>query len=301
MRAGWRGVAPRDSARRGVVGRGSIRYPGPVGTLVEGIVAVAVTGVVLGLGFALLERRRGGAPWRRPDFRTDLGWWFVTPLATRAVSDLAILLGVVALAVVVQLPLDGPSLRAALAQPRGLVVGWPTWLQVVVVLAVGDLVGYAVHRAFHRGRLWRFHAVHHSSTRLDWLSSVRVHPVNDVATRVVQAVVILALGFPSGVVAAYVPFLVLYALLLHADVTWDFGPLRGILASPAFHRWHHTADAEGLDRNFAGLFVGIDRVFGTYHLPKGSLPTRLGVVGEPVPDGLLAQLRWPFRRVPAPR
>lgn len=262
------------------------------------IVSVALGGIVLGLAFALLERRRPVTPggfWTRPDFRTDVGWWFVTPLATRAVSKLAVIAAIVLLAVVTGLPLDGAELREALARPRGLVATWPTWVQVVAVLVLGDLVGYAVHRAFHCGRLWPFHAVHHSSPRLDWLSSVRVHPVNDVVGRVAQAVVVLAAGFPSAVVAAYVPFLVLYALVLHANVGWDFGPLRGVLASPAFHRWHHAAEAEGRDRNFAGLFPWIDRLFGTYHLPMGRLPARLGV-DDPVPPGLLAQLAWPFRR-----
>lgn len=252
---------------------------------------VALAGLLLGAVFLLLERR---AIWRRRDFVTDVGWWFVTPLATRAVAEVAVVVAVIALALLVDLPRQGGTLQAALARPRGIVATWPAWLQVAAVLVIGDAVGYWVHRAFHRGRLWRFHAVHHSSTRLDWLSSVRIHPVNDVVARVVQAVVVLALGFPSTVVAAYVPFLVLYAILLHADVGWDFGPLRGVLASPAFHRWHHAADAEGLDRNFAGLFPWIDRCFGTFHLPRGRRPARLGITGDPVPDGLLTQLRWPF-------
>jgi sterol desaturase/sphingolipid hydroxylase (fatty acid hydroxylase superfamily) len=54
-------------------------------------------------------------------------------------------------------------------------------------------------------------------------------------------------------------------ILLHANLPWTFGPLRNALASPAFHRWHHTWEAEGMDRNFSGLFPWIDLLFGTFY------------------------------------
>ena len=54
-------------------------------------------------------------------------------------------------------------------------------VQFVGIMFLTDVVQYWVHRAFHRVPwLWRFHAVHHSSERLDWLASVRGHPVNDI-------------------------------------------------------------------------------------------------------------------------
>jgi sterol desaturase/sphingolipid hydroxylase (fatty acid hydroxylase superfamily) len=100
-------------------------------------------------------------------------------------------------------------------------------------------------------------------------------------------------------VAAFVPVLTLYALFLHADVDWSFGPLRYVIASPVFHRWHHTSEEEGLDRNFAGMFPFIDVIFGTFYMPRGRAPERFGLVRDDVPDGLLAQLWYPFRRRPS--
>ena len=119
---------------------------------------------------------------------------------------------------------------------------------------LGDLLGYWIHRAFHSRTLWKFHAVHHSSTQLDWLSSARVHPVNDVAAKLIPAMALVGLGFPLKALAAYVPFLTFYAILLHANVGWSFGWLRYVLASPLFHRWHHTTEEQGLSKNFAPLF-----------------------------------------------
>jgi len=264
--------------------------------------------VVLGAFFAVLERcqrTRPGPPWfRRPDAPTDLAWFLATPLVTRAVTKVAL----VATAALVLL-VSGRSLAAARAELAGggfpdfgvfgfgpVIRGWPLGVQFLLGFFVGDLFGYLQHRLFHRRPLWVFHAVHHSSPRLDWLSSVRVHPVNEVLARVLQAVPVLLLGFDPRVVAAYAPFMTLYAILLHADVRWDYGPLRHVIASPLFHRWHHAADRASLDTNFAGFFPVIDVVFGTYRLPRGELPRALGAPSTPVPGRFLAQLAYPFRK-----
>ena len=122
-------------------------------------------------------------------------------------------------------------------------------------LLLADFLAYWTHRVFHARWLWPFHAVHHSSTTVDWLSSVRLHPVNDVVARVVQVLPLYWMGFNAGALAAFVPFLTFYALVLHANVNWSFGPLRFIVASPVFHRWHHTSEEEGLDKNFAQSMV----------------------------------------------
>src|SRR5262249_31281975 len=57
-----------------------------------------------------------------------------------------------------------------------------------------DFISYWLHRAFHGRRLWPFHAVHHSSVDLDWLSAARVHPLNDIVNRMLQAAIVVALG-----------------------------------------------------------------------------------------------------------
>jgi len=264
--------------------------------------SIVVGLVVGGLAFGSLEALRPAQPaqprWRK-DSPTDLGYWFFTPLVTRAITRASLVVAVVLLALAAGVPLDKEHVRVyAAGTGRGL-SRQPAWLQVVEVLVLGDLIGYWSHRLFHRPRLWPFHAVHHSSTQVDWLSSVRLHPVNDVLTRVLQAVPLVLLGFAPGILAAYVPFLSLYAIFLHANVPWTLGPLRYALASPAFHRWHHTTQEEGLDKNFAGLFPVFDLTFGTFYMPPGRQPAAFGITGAPVPSGLLAQLAYPFRKHPA--
>src|SRR6266849_3555960 len=60
-------------------------------------------------------------------------------------------------------------------------------------------------------------------------------------------------GFAPVAWAGIAPLLTILAILIHANVDWDWGPLRSVIASPRFHRWHHTREDEGLDKNFAGL------------------------------------------------
>ena len=263
-----------------------------VGSLLFGLVALALV-------FWVLERTSPGRLpqplWRR-DIPTDLGYWFFTPLVTRTLSRVSVAVLAVILAALAGVPLDREHVRAFATRAANAPAALPLWLQAAVVLVAGDLVGYVTHRLFHRRALWRFHAVHHSSRQVDWLSSVRLHPVNDVVSRLAQALPFLLMGFRPVLVAVYLPFLTFHALLLHANLPWTFGPLRYVLSSPAFHRWHHTTEQEGLDKNFAGLFPFIDLLFGTFYMPPGRQPDAFGILSDDVPPGLLGQIAYPFRR-----
>ncbi|HLY58503.1 MAG TPA: sterol desaturase family protein [Stellaceae bacterium] len=186
-------------------------------------------------------------------------------------------------------------------QARSPIALQPRWLQGIEALLLADLVGYWVHRLFHRRPLWRFHAIHHSAQTLDWLAATRLHPVNDMLNRALTILPLLFLGFQLDVLASVTPLLTFWAIFIHADLDWDLGPLRLVVVSPRFHRWHHTSEEEGLDRNFAGLFPVIDVIFGTCHMPRDRVPRRFGLHNETVPAGLIGQLAYPFtgsRRAP---
>lgn len=260
------------------------------------IVGLAVLAVVFGLLERLAPAVAGQPRWRR-DSATDLAYWFFTPLVTKTLTALSIGVALVAIAAASGVPFDRASLESFLA-PRGPIARQPAWLQAIELLVLADLIAYGVHRLLHGPRLWRFHAVHHSSTQVDWLSAVRVHPVNDALTRVAQAVPLVLLGFDPRALAAVVPLLLFWAIFIHANVPWSFGPLRWVIASPAFHRWHHAAEEQGLERNFAGLFPVFDLLFGTFHMPRDRQARAFGIPDGDVPSGLWRQLWYPFRRTP---
>lgn len=255
------------------------------------LMALAGVGALLYGSERLFPAVRGQPLWRR-DSRVDLLYWLVTPLAIRAVSKiLAFGVAIIALAV-----LDR-QIGARIADGFGPVAQQSQWLMLLELLVLGDLIGYWIHRWFHSRHLWRFHAVHHSSRRLDWLSALRVHPVNDLVAKLIPTAVLACLGFPLKALAGYVLFLTFYSALLHANLNWSFGPLRYVIASPLFHRWHHTTEEEALDKNYAAVFPLLDLVFGTFYMPRGVPPTRFGTSRTRVPDSYIRQLAFPFQRV----
>jgi sterol desaturase/sphingolipid hydroxylase (fatty acid hydroxylase superfamily) len=162
---------------------------------------------------------------------------------------------------------------------------------------VADLCGYFCHRAFHRVPfLWRFHQIHHSSTALDWLAGSRLHIVDILVTRAAGFAALYAAGFSQPAIYAYLTFVSFHAVFIHGNVRFDFGALRLLVVTPQFHHWHHSAQREALDKNFAVHLPLIDRLFGTLHLPGARWPERYGIAGNPVPEGFIAQLLHPFRR-----
>lgn len=225
----------------------------------------------------------------------DVVYWFATPLLTRGVTA-----AVLALLLLPAILLIGPERFRGdlLIRGFGPLGRLPGWAQAPGILLVSDFVDYWTHRGLHRGRWWRIHAIHHSPEEMNWISSSRVHPLNDLITRSCQLLPVIALGFSAVSVMTVVPLVAFYVMFLHSNVKWGFGPLRWVLVSPAYHRWHHTSDREGIDKNFAGIFPIWDLLFGTAYFPRGRLPEKYGLVGYQLPDSFVTHLLYPFRGLP---
>ena len=173
----------------------------------------------------------------------------------------------------------------------------PVPLQAVEALILADLFAYGSHRLFHSvPMLWRFHQIHHSSEMLDWLASSRLHLVDIVITRAVAFIPLYVMGFSTSALYPYLIFASLQGIFIHSNLRLRFGPLRFLLVTPQFHHWHHTAQREALDRNFAIHRPLIDWIFGTYYLPREVWPEVYGIEGDPVPSGYVNQLVYPFAR-----
>ncbi len=174
------------------------------------------------------------------------------------------------------------------------VVALPGIVRFLLVVLAADAVEYASHRAYHEVPfLWRFHAVHHSPSQMDWLSGSRLHLFEILATRALILVPIFLLGFPQDTIYAYIIFVSIQAVLIHSNIATHLGWLRYVVVTPQFHHWHHASDAEALDRNYAAHTPIFDLIFGTYHQPKERWPQSYGTV-KPIPGNFLQQLIYPF-------
>lgn len=236
-----------------------------------------------------LERiwRRHPVHVRRLGLRTDLAYAVASPV-----------LQFVGLVVGGFLALTSLLWVPALAL-RPLVAATPAWLQLVVGILVVDLVMYWTHRLSHTvPLLWRFHAVHHSTTHLDWVSGFRAHPFDGLFAAPAFAV-LLAAGVPLEVTGALAGVQFVVGLWSHLNVRWKLRPLRRIVLTPDFHHWHHANHPEAIDTNFSTFLPVWDILFGTFRLPDHG-PTRYGI-DEPMPTGIVAQLRHPLRGVRLPR
>ncbi|MGB8698646.1 MAG: sterol desaturase family protein [Thermosynechococcaceae cyanobacterium] len=251
--------------------------------------------VVLTIIFGILERLWPSIP-NQPKLRRGLGvdilYWFFIPMVNQVLAILS-----TALVIIPIYFLLGRSLALNhILAGYGPLAQIPLWQQGLIVIVLGDFIGYWTHRVNHRFTpLWNFHAVHHSAEIMDWLTAVRIHPVNDMFSKAVQAIPILLLGFSPLAVELYTPVLSCYVAMIHANLFWTYGPFRHILASPAFHRWHHAMDKKAWGKNYAGLFPVYDVLFGTFYLPRGQQPREFGIDGETIPDNFVAQMRYPFR------
>lgn len=229
--------------------------PGAIQATIMAIVSFALVATI----FAALERvspeQSVRREWRQRERRADVCWWFVG-YGSRFAADITTF---VCVALIIRVLPDHPT---------AMVNTQPLWLQMIEALLIGDFLQYWVHRCLHGRRLWSVHAIHHSPEDLNWLSATRIHPLEVILKGPIEMAPLYFLGFSS---VATLPLVVivlgLYELFLHANVGWRFGALRFVIASPAFHRWHHTAEVEGFDKDFAGLFPFYDLAFGTYFLP----------------------------------
>ncbi len=241
--------------------------------------------LVVALLFVLLERAVPLRPLKllRPGWRTDL----VHLVADNLLSTVLLLVTVFTVGVGLRHMVPLGWRMAVASQSHGL--------QFAEAFLLASVCGYWAHRVSHQVPwLWRFHKVHHSSERLDWLAAGRLHPVDQAFQRSCVVLPFLAIGFSRATFGGYLAFVTLHAIFVHANVRLRLGPLSWLIATPEYHHWHHASDPTAYNSNFAGEFPLIDLVFGTMHLPAGQMPIAYGT-DEPAPERYLAQLAWPLR------
>jgi sterol desaturase/sphingolipid hydroxylase (fatty acid hydroxylase superfamily) len=249
----------------------------------------------IALAFTALSYRSACNPgqpwWRKRDIATDVLYWFLIPLMARFVR-----IGLLVIGAALLFDIHGTdALIGFYMHGHGPLSTLPLWLQIIVFLVASDLLLYWIHRGFHRPAMWKYHAVHHSSEELEWISAARFHPVNIFLGTVAVDVALLLAGISPEVMIVVGPFTIAYSALVHANLNWTFGPFKYVLASPVFHRWHHTAADEGGEKNFASTFPVIDWMFGTFYMPERELPATYGIDDKEFPDGFGSQLLYPFR------
>jgi sterol desaturase/sphingolipid hydroxylase (fatty acid hydroxylase superfamily) len=262
----------------------------------ETILKIVPISIALGIVFAVLTHWSACNPgrpwWQKREIVTDVCYWFLIPLGARFVR-----IGLMVMGAAMLFDIHGAdALIKFYDNGFGPLSELPLWAQALTFLIVSDFLLYWVHRGYHGAHMWKYHAVHHSSEDLDWISAARFHPVNILLGTVLVDVALLLAGISPNVMLWVGPFTTATSALVHANLNWTFGPFNYVLASPVFHRWHHTALERGGSSNFAGTFPIWDVLFGTFYMPKNELPDAYGIADKSFPASFGAQLLYPFRQ-----
>uniref|UniRef100_A0A8C2BJF8 Alkylglycerol monooxygenase n=1 Tax=Cyprinus carpio TaxID=7962 RepID=A0A8C2BJF8_CYPCA len=136
---------------------------------------------------------------------------------------------------------------------------WTWWLAFFGV----DMGYYWFHRFAHElNILWAAHQVHHSSEYYNLSTALRQSVTVQFSSWAFYLP--LALAVPPSVFAVHIQLNLLYQFWIHTELVKDLGPLEWILNTPSHHRVHHGRNPYCIDKNYAGILIIWDRMFGTF-------------------------------------
>lgn len=138
---------------------------------------------------------------------------------------------------------------------------WTWWLTLLGV----DFCYYWVHRFAHEvAVIWAAHQVHHSSEYYNLTTALR-QPLTQQFTSWIFYMP-LALALPPSIFAVHIQLNLLYQFWIHTELIKDLGPLEWIFNTPKHHRVHHGRNLYCIDKNYGGILIIWDRLFGTFAL-----------------------------------
>ena len=146
-------------------------------------------------------------------------------------------------------------------------IGWPNALWLIpIAFVLDDLAYYWFHRTAHRVRwFWAAHVIHHSSQHYNLSTALRQTWTGFFALGFIFRLPLFLLGFPPALVFFLAGINLVYQYWIHTEAInrmprW----FEAVMNTPSHHRVHHATNPRYLDRNYAGVFIIWDKMFGTY-------------------------------------
>lgn len=165
-------------------------------------------------------------------------------------------------------------------QYRVFDIGWSVWA-FALCFVLDDFVYYWSHRGAHRVRWWwADHVVHHSSQHYNLTTALR-QPWFGVLTLkfVVFGSWLAWLGFHPAMIGFVSALNLIYQFWIHTEAIGRLHPwVEAVMNTPSHHRVHHATNPRYLDKNYAGVFIIWDRLFGTFEAESEAEPCRYGIV-----------------------
>jgi sterol desaturase/sphingolipid hydroxylase (fatty acid hydroxylase superfamily) len=166
-------------------------------------------------------------------------------------------------------------------QFRLLEIGWAWWAWILCFV-LDDLAYYAFHRAAHRVRwFWASHVNHHSSQHYNLSTALRQTWTGTIALGFLFRIPLLLIGFHPGMIFFCAGLNLIYQFWFHTEAIgkcprW----FEAVMNTPSHHRVHHATNPLYLDRNYAGVFIVWDKLFGTFQPELDSERIHYGIVKQ---------------------
>jgi alkylglycerol monooxygenase len=136
-----------------------------------------------------------------------------------------------------------------------------TW---ILLFFLTDLIWYWYHRLSHEVNiLWGAHIVHHSSEEYNYTVSLRI-TIYQSFIRLGFGLLLPIIGFPVPMLLISITVLGIYQFFIHTRFVKSLGFLETIFVTPSNHRVHHGSNEIYLDKNYGGILIIWDKLFGTY-------------------------------------
>ncbi|MGX6646807.1 sterol desaturase family protein [Maricaulaceae bacterium MS644] len=159
-------------------------------------------------------------------------------------------------------------------------IGW-AWWAFALAFVLDDFVYYWSHRFAHTVRWWwADHVIHHSSQHYNLSTALRQPWLSPLSLKfIIFGSWLVLAGFPPAMVAFVGALNLIYQFWIHTEaVPKMWAPIEAVMNTPSHHRVHHATNPRYLDRNFAGVFIIWDRMFGSFEPEREDEPCRYGIV-----------------------
>lgn len=169
---------------------------------------------------------------------------------------------------------------------------------IAIAFLLQDFLYYWFHRASHHVRwLWASHVTHHSSRLMNFSTALRQSLTYPLSGMWLFWTPMILLGFAPTLVFAVVALNLAFQFFVHTQAVKKLGMLEWVFNTPSHHRVHHACNARYIDKNFAGVLIIWDRLFGTFVPEQDDDPCRYGITDDFNSDNPLRITFYEWRRM----
>lgn len=177
----------------------------------------------------------------------------------------------------------------------------PLIIQLLIMFLIADFIQWFIHILLHKVPwMWQFHKVHHSVKEMGFAAHLRFHWMETIFYKSALYIPLAMIGFGIQDFFIVHTFATAIGHLNHANLNWDYGPLKYIFNNPKMHIWHHSKELP--EEHPYGMNFGIslsiwDYLFGTAYIPHDGRDIELGFHDEDdFPEDFMHQISYPWMR-----